>query len=362
MFRQFVRALLFAGSIVAVVVSVRLGTIERSLDLVEVGVLERAAAFAAGGSVYTEPAHLDEPALMPGFPLVVAPLVATFGPDAWQPRAVALACVLVLALLVLHIVRLETASWTMAVTSVGFLAMGFNLMASPPGMVRPELLMLPLVLAGFLSLRLSDNFGGPLLSAVAFSAALFTAPQAGWYIAGAFFALAVDSRQRLLVFTLVLGMLVSGVHVLLSNLWGPWFNFSAWGDPLRELQWNPAGPLLYVGGDLLGRLGVLTFAAVLSFALPTAPWRGKGGLWMCFGLAALAEGLVATQTAGFGPEALIPSLVALALLGPVSMQRVLGHLAAWPGSNRLAGQGVVLTALTLQFVMFFASSLAAFSP
>lgn len=358
MFRQFVRALLFLGSFIAVLVSVRLATIARPLDLVEVVVLERAAAFANGGRIYAEPSHLDDPAIMPGLPLAVAPLVATFGPDAWQPRAVALVCLLLIALLVLKVVRLETSNWTLAVTSVGFLAMGFNLMASPPGVVRPELLMLPLVLAGFLALRLSDDFGGPLLAAVAFTAGLYTAPQAGWYIAAAFVSLALDSRQRLLVFTLVFAILAGGLHVLLSGLWGPWFNFGAWGDPLAELQWNPAAPLLFVGGDLLGKLGVLTFAAVLSFALPTAPWRGKGGLWMCFGLAALVEGLVATQTSGFGSEALIPSLVALALLGPVSMQRVLGHLAAWPGSNRLAGQGVVLTALTLQFVMFFASSLA----
>lgn len=356
MFSQFVRALLFIGSAIAVLVSVRLAIIHRPLDLVEVVALERATEFARGATVYAEPAHPGEPTMMPGLPLVVTPLVAAFGPDAWEPRAIALACVLLVGFLVFRIVRLETSSWTLAVTSVGFLAMGFNLMASPPGVVRPEMLMLPLVLLGFMSLRLSDNFGGPLLSALAFTAALFTAPQAGWYIAAAFVSLAADNRQRLLVFSLVLAILAGGLHVLLSNLWGPWFNFSAWGNPLQELRWNPAGPLMYVGGDLLGKLGVLTFAAVLSFALPTAPWRGKGGLWMCVGLAALAEALVATQSPEYGPESLIPSLVALALIGPISMQRVLGHLSAWPGSNRTIGQGVVLTALTLQFLMFFAYS------
>lgn len=359
MFHRLVRALLFVGSFAAVAVSIRLATLERPLDLVEVGVLEHAVAFATGRPAYPEPARSAEPALMPVLPAVVTPFVAAFGPDTWQPRAVALVGLLAIALLVLHVVRLETASWTMGVTAVGFLALGFNLMASPPGVVRPELLMLPLVLAGFLALRRSDDFGGPLLAAVAFAAALFTAPQAGWYVAAAFVALALDSRQRLLVFALAFGLLVSGVHVLLSRLWGPWFNSGAWGDPLAALRWSPASPLLFVGGDLLGRLGVLTFAAVLSFALPTPPWRGKGGLWMCFALAALAEGLAATQTIGFGPETLIPSLVALTIVGPLSMQRVLGHLSAWPGADRMAGQGVVLTALALQFMMFFASALEA---
>jgi len=43
---------------------------------------------------------------------------------------------------------------------------------------------------------------------------------------------------------------------------------------------------------------------------------------------------------------------ALAMLGPMSMQRVTGHLSAWPGSTRLAGRGVVLAALALQMIVF----------
>jgi uncharacterized membrane-anchored protein len=74
------------------------------------------------------------------------------------------------------------------------------------------------------------------------------------------------------------------------------------------------------------------------------------------GAGALAAGLVTTQTAGFGPAAVIPGLIVLALVGPISMYRVMRHLSAWPGSSRMGGQGVLLTALTLQFIMFFAYS------
>jgi hypothetical protein len=189
-----------------------------------------------------------------------------------------------------------------------------------------------------------------------FTAALFTSPQSTWFIAAALVALALDARQRLLVFSLVLAILAGGGYVLFSKLWGPWFNAAAWGDPVRALSWNFSAPLEYVGGDLLGRLGVLTLAAVLSFALPTAPWRGKGGLWTLMGIAALAEGLAGTQTSGWDAGSLAPSVITLAVLGPVSMQRVLGHLSSWPGSKRLAGQGLMLTALSLQFVMFFAAA------
>jgi hypothetical protein len=358
---RIIRALLFLGSAFAIVaftlISIRLLGVAHPLDPVEISVLERAGEFARGGSVYLEPSRPDDPALMPGFPLAAAPLVQAFGPEVWVPRALALACLFGIGLLVLAIVRLETASWTLAVTSVGFLALGFNLLAAPPGLARPELLMLLFALAAFLVLRLSHGMGGAVVAAVLGSAAFFTDAQAVWFLAAALFSLALDERRRLLAFTLVTGVCVGGGYVLLSRALGPWFNFSAWGDPGQLLRWNPVGPLQYVGDDLLGKLGVLTLATVLSFALPVAPWRGKTGLWMCMGAAAVAAGLLSTQTAEFGPATLIPSLVALAMVGPVSMQRVTGHLSAWPGSSRMSGQGVVLTALTLQFIMFFACSL-----
>ncbi len=356
MLRPVIRALLFTGTLAALLVFARLATLARPVDLVEAAALTRATQFAQGPSAYPEPSRLDEPAMMPGLPLVVTPLVRAFGPDVGEPRAIALTCIAVLALLVLAIVRFETASWTLAVTSVGFLVLGMNLLASPPGLARPELLMLVFIAPAFLALRLSDDLGGPLVAALLFAAAFFCSPQALWYVAAAMFALWIDSRNRMLVFTVVLGLLVGGVYVLLSGTLGPWFNAAVWGRPLAGLHWSAEAPLAYVGGDLLGRLGVLTLAAVLSFALPTAPWKGKGGLWMCMGVAAVASALVATQTKDYGPDTLVPTLVALAILGPLSMQRVTGHLSSWPGASRMGGQGVVLAALVLQFLMFFASA------
>jgi len=73
------------------------------------------------------------------------------------------------------------------------------------------------------------------------------------------------------------------------------------------------------------------------------------------GIGALAAGLLSTQSTAFGPHALIPSVVALSLVGPISIQRVTRHLSAWPGSSRLGGQGVVLAALALQFIVFLSS-------
>ena len=82
------------------------------------------------------------------------------------------------------------------------------------------------------------------------------------------------------------------------------------------------------------------------------PGTFKQWLASLVGIAAVLAGLAATQSADWGPHALLPGIVALAMLGPKSMQRVTGHLSAWSGSTRLAGRGVVLAALTLQMLVF----------
>jgi hypothetical protein len=39
----------------------------------------------------------------------------------------------------------------------------------------------------------------------------------------------------------------------------------------------------------------------------------------------------------------------------VALQRVTRHLSAWPGSDRWAGEGLVLAALALQFLQLLAA-------
>jgi len=325
-----------------------------AIDPVEVSVLEGAERLAHGDPLYVAPAAADEPSLMPGYPFAVSLLVGAFGPGLWEPRALALLATLLIALMILAIIRLETESWTLAVAGVGFLLLGYGLLAEPPAVARPETLMLLLALLGFFALRLTNGVVGVLLSSVLFAAAFFTDLAAAWFVAAAIFALMIDEPRRLVVFTLTIAVLIGGAYVAFSQMLGPWFNFNAWDHPLAALRFSAARPLHYVGDHLLGKLGVLSLAAVLSFAMPTQPWRGKGGLWMCMGIAALLGGLLSTQSTAFGPQSLIASVVVLALVGPISMQRVTRHLAAWPGSSRLGGQGVVVAALTLQFIVFLA--------
>ena len=102
----------------------------------------------------------------------------------------------------------------------------------------------------------------------------------------------------------------------------------------------------------LARRQVLRSHPVLHL-LPVAPWLGPAGMWVCMAFATACAGLFATQSAFAGPQYLVPSVVILAIIGPVSMQRITRHLSAWPGSSRLGGDGVVLAGLSLQFFMFF---------
>ena len=358
MVSRSLRTVLFVLSALALVgfmlIAVRRFTPTRPLDPVEVAALTQGERFAAGGPLYVEPTQPDDASLMPAFPLAVSLAATLFGPALWEPRAIALLATLLLAALVLWIVRAEAESWTLAVAGAGFVLLGDGLVAGMPGDPRPEALMLVPVLLGFVALRRTNGHWGAVLAGLLLAVAFFTDPQAAWFVGAALFAVALDERGRLPAFALALVVFLGGGFVELSRVLGPWFNFQAWDAPLRSLRPDAFGPLQYVGGLLLGKLGVPTLAAVLSFAMPTPPWRGKGGLWMCLAVAALVAGLAATQSRDYGPHALLPSVVALALIGTISIQRVTRHLSAWPGSSRLGGQGVVLAALTLQFVVFLA--------
>jgi hypothetical protein len=353
---RMIRASLFLVTALAVGAftfeAVRLLAWPQVVDPVETAVLDRAERFAKDGPLYADASEPSLRAVMPGMPVATSLLVRMFDARLWEPRLLALLATLMCAALVLVIVRRETDSWTLAVAGAGFAVLGHGLLAEPLGIGRPDMPMMLLALTGFMVLRHTNGAWGALLAAPLLGAAFFVDERAAWFIVAAIVACALEDWRRSVTLTFALAVCVGGGYVGLSQTFGPWFNYQAWDAPLRELRFDPGGLLRYVGDHLLGRLAVPTLAAVLSFAMPTAPWRGKGGLWMCFGIAAVIAGLAATQSADWGPHALLPGILALAMLGPMSMQRVTGHLSAWPGSTRLAGRGVVLAALALQMIVF----------
>lgn len=302
------------------------------------------AAPSADAAVATDAADTD----MPGLPAIASVLVRLFGSGPWAVRVPGMLAVVAVTLLATWMVRVETDSDTLAMAVAGVFLGGMLLEPDLVGRCSPQLVMLTLVLGGFALLRMLRGFGGPVLGAAVLAGAAFVHAFALWWIAAALAHLLTDDRRRALVFVLALGVFGGGGYVLLSQHLGPGFGAAATAV-LPGIGFHPARALRLVGDQLLGRYGTLTLVVVMSVALPVRPWNGAGGIWMWMALAAVTCAVLATQTATPEAVALLPSVLALAIVGPVAMQRVARHLSAWPGSTRLAGQGVVLAALALQF-------------
>lgn len=324
-------------------------------DATERALLELAQRLLAHGPLYAAPSTVDAPSLLPGFPLVAAVVVGVLGPNIMWLRLLSLLSVLALAVLAMVVVHEETQNRTLAIASGSIMLAGYALLAGNPAEARPEPFMLLLSVGGGLALRSMPGLAGGLIAALMLSVACCFHAQAVWFAAAALVYLTREDRGRLVPFTLGLGVLLAGGFVLLSHFLGPWFNYNVWDLPIRSLRFDGPGLLNFLGSRLLGTLGVLTVMTVLSFALPTRPWRGPGGLWPCIGLAAVAAGVLATQSVAPEPQALAICVAALSLVGPISMHRVAQHLSAWPDSTRMAGEGAALVALVLQFLALFAN-------
>lgn len=323
-------------------------------DAVEAAVLEQAARIAQGEMPFSSPAESPGVALMPGPPLVVAGLIALFDSHTWEPRVVALLFMLLTAAGAAMVVYWETANPTLGITGAAFMLLAQGLGAGTPIGGCPQAMLLLLVLLGCLSLRYTQGMWGALLAVLPFTAACFTHPAGLWFAFAAIFHLMVQDRRRCAVYTAALAALVGGGQIWMTMKLGTGFNFHAWEIPAGLFRFQPLDLLLFVGAQLLGTLGVLTLATVLTFALPTRPWLGAAGVWTWMALGAMAAGMLATQTLSPATDALPIAAVAIAIVGSVSIQRLINHVAAWPGSTRTAGSGVVLTAVALQFIMLLA--------
>jgi hypothetical protein len=211
--------------------------------------------------------------------------------------------------------------------------------------------MLLLVLAGGETLVRVPNATGALIAGVLFSLAGFTHGAAMAAAAALFVYLGGTEPRRALGFGAALLLVYGGGHVALSLMAGPWYNFDMFDAVILRATFDPLGLLRYVGQTLLGPLNVLAIACLMALALPVKPWQGPHGAWGCMGGGLLFAAVLLTQVPGAGDSAAILSVMSLALIGPLCLQRVTNHLTAWPGSTRLTGQNIALAALVLQFVV-----------
>ena len=328
----------------------------RSPDPVERVVLDAAARHARHQPIYADPGSPDAPALLPGFPIAVAVLASDPSPGLLEARLTALAAAIFAAILVALIVQLECGSWTLAIAAGSFALFAQGLLAMPAGVARPQALMVSLVLLGLLTIRHLPGALGAVCGAVLFALASFVEPQAAWFAGGAAVSMALERNRRGAVFALATGTLIAMGYAWMSYELGPWFNWSAFDRPLASLRFDAVLPLRALFDPLLRTFGVWTIAALLSLSMETEPWSGRVGLWMCVGLSALIGAIAATQSRMFGPEALVPGIIALSLMGPILAQRVTRHLAAWRDPDRAGGENVVCAATLLQFAAVLAAA------
>ena len=327
----------------------------RAPDATEKVIIEAAQRVTHHQPIYVDPGREDIPSILPGFPIAVATVAADGSPGLLDARVTTLMSALFAAILVALIVQMECGSWTLAIAAASFALFAQGMLAMPAGIARPQSLMIALVLLGLLTIRHLPGWGGAALGAILVSAAWFVEPQAAWFAAGAAVSLALERNRRGAVFALTTGVLVAAGYAWMSYELGPWFNWSAFDGPLSAMRFD-AFALRTVLDPILRTFGVWTIAALLSLAMEIEPWSGKVGLWMCVGLASFLGAMTATQSRLFGPEALVPGIVALSLLGPILAQRVTRHLAAWKNPDEAGGENVVCAATLLQFAAVLAAA------
>jgi len=366
MFARSTRILLWIFSVAAIAgfiaLSVHRMAGQQLPEPAEQVLLDHAERLAEGQALYQAPESRFAIPVMPGMPWLLSLLVAMFGPGLWEARLLSLLGSLAVAGLTLVIVRAETRSGLLGIVSAGLMLAGFAAFELRHGVASPEPIALALGFGALCVLRFTSGTLGPIVAALLASASFFVHPLGAGFFVAALAYLTLHHSRHALIFAASAAVAWGGGYLVLSEALGSWFNFYAWDAPLSLLRFQPRHLLHAVGDELLGRLGVLTFSAVLAFALPTRPWRGPVGLWMWGAFAAVGFSLLATQNLRVSARDLLPALVALAIVGPISAQRVIQHLAAWPGSSRLGGQTVVMAALVLQFVMLIAGATAVVLP
>jgi hypothetical protein len=320
------------------------------LDAVEGVMMDHVVRLAHGLPIYVEPGLEFIPlASMPAFAALASLPARIFGPALWEPRVVSLLSILVIATLVYRIVVTETGGRTLGAAAVGVLMAAHGIVGGGYDVGRPDSLMLALALGGLASLRFTTGFLGALAAALLLTLAFFTQQHAVGFVLAALTHLAVNDRRRLLAFGFAVALGCGGGYALLASWLGPWFTFFTWDVPLHRPHLEQVGALVDLGRGLAGTLGALAIPTLLSLALPRPAWRGPPGIWVWAGCGALGAALMAQPAAAAARHVLHPVVVVLAVLGPISLARLVHHLAAWPGSERLGRSATIYLVLGLQF-------------
>lgn len=319
------------------------------IDCIEGVMMDHVARLVHGQPIYVAPSlHYIPLAYMPLFSVVSSWLARGFGLHLWVARLVSFGSTLLLMALVAGIVRAETRRWTLAAAAAGLYAMAFGYTGHCYDVARPDSLMLLLSFAGLAALRFVKGPAGAVVAALLLVAGFFAKQHSVLFSFGALAYLAFHDRRRLPLFAALVIAGCAGGYFLVTAWLGPWFRVFTWSVPHGWSQVSPPRIAHYFLGAF-GVLGVLSLPALLALRPGTRPAGPGAALWWWTGLAGVGTGLLGTLDPYAYKHVFTPTVVALAVLGPVALDRLARGAG---GRGRAAGLAMsfVYVALAVQFV------------
>lgn len=355
MLASSLRALVWTLAIAAISVFVAITTTRLTypleLDYIEGAVMDHVVRLANGQPIYVEPSLEFVPlAYMPLFPALASLLARVFGPALWEPRLVLLLSALGIAALTFGIVRKETGRWTFAAAAAGIYLGGLGIAGGHYDVARPDSLMLFLSLGGLAVLRFTTTARGAVLAGLLLTLGFFTKQHAVWFALAGLLHVVWNDRARLWPFAAALLLGCGGGYLLLSAWLGPWFSFYTWDVPSHWSHVSEGRLQRYLGERLVGQTGPLLLAVLAAAFVVDRPWRGRSGVWCAMGLGGLATGLMATLDPGAFKHTFLGTLLALAVLGPVLLQRLAARAAERELLPAPRAQALACVVLALQFL------------
>ena len=321
------------------------------LDCIEGVILDHVVRLAHGQPIYVAPSLEFIPlAYMPLFVTVSSFLARIWAPALWEPRLVSFVSSLLVTGLIAGVVLAETRRATMAVAGAGIYAMGYGFVGGSYDIARPDSFMLLLAFSGLAVLRATRGIPGAIVSALLLSLAFFAKQHAMLFAWGAVLHLLVTDRRRAVPFMIALVVGTSGVYWLISMWLGPWFRFYTYEVPKGWSEFSHGRLVAYLGDGLFGQMAAMSIPCVLALGSGERPWRSPSGLWMWTGLAGLGTGVLATLDPWAYRHVFTPTIVALAILGPISLDRLARQLEAGTSAGRGLGTAVAYWVLALQFL------------
>jgi len=320
------------------------------VDFIEGVMFDHVARLAHGRPIYVEPSlHYIPLAYMPLFTAASALVMKLGGSGFLVMRSVSFACSLVLMGLLSFIVLRETRRPTFAAAAAGIYAMAFSLTGACYDVGRPDSMMLMLSFGGLALLRFSRGRAGAIGAAALLTLGFFTKQHSVLFSFGALAYLFFHERRRLVPFAATIVTGCAGGYGLLTAWLGDWFRVFTWSIPAGWSEISPKRIEHYLGRGLFGALACSSAPALLSLAAPEAPEHRGRALWYWTGLAGVGTGLLATLDRNAYLHVFTPTVVALAVLGPLALDRLLRHFEELRPARAVAG----LTAVALlagQFV------------